>query len=245
MRSRDRRRPGWRAAVIALSLSAHLALLAALLSTLVYSPLPAPPVIQVQLTPAPRPAPDERAETPVEPAPAAPPARAPSPPVFRISPTRATTPSSILAAPAASPRPTPATPGPVPTPADAETLQVREALRLSVGCDTADLLGLTRRERDLCNEARAARAARYEPVPQSDTERRRADWRAAGREDTTAGSRIGLLPPPKRSSPLLEDPIMVGVTVPFGKPPKAITPIAPSTLRGDDDALRPKPRAGE
>ena len=108
MRSRDRRRPGWRAAVIALSLSAHLALLAALLSTLVYLPLPAPPVIQVQLMPAPSPERSERAEAPVEPAPSAPPARAPSLPVFRADPPSAATPSSIPAAAAVPPRPTPA-----------------------------------------------------------------------------------------------------------------------------------------
>jgi hypothetical protein len=33
-----------------------------------------------------------------------------------------------------------------------------------------------------------------------------------------------------------------GVKIPFGRIPPAITPIPPSTLRGDDDALRPKPR---
>ena len=33
---------------------------------------------------------------------------------------------------------------------------------------------------------------------------------------------------------------VVGVSVPFGQPPKALPNIPASTLRGDDDALRPK-----
>jgi hypothetical protein len=32
------------------------------------------------------------------------------------------------------------------------------------------------------------------------------------------------------------------IAIPFGKVPKALPVIPPSTLRGDDDALRPKPR---
>jgi hypothetical protein len=40
---------------------------------------------------------------------------------------------------------------------------------------------------------------------------------------------------------MLDTPFMLGVEVARGKPQKALEPIAPSTLRGDDDALRPGP----
>jgi hypothetical protein len=115
---------------------------------------------------------------------------------------------------------------------------------VSVGCDTADLLGLTRREREACDERRGARnrLAEEDDLPPSLAERQRRDARAVARNPRPKGPALVRAPGegPQNHPVVGLPPVMVGATVPFGAPPKAITPIPPSTLRGDDDALRPR-----
>jgi hypothetical protein len=238
----------WRAAVIALSLLGHLGLLGVMLASLPpREPLPEPPVIDVQMLPPPgeRPSEPQGATEPVE------------------APTRPQTPAS---APTVRPAlPSSGAPSPVPGPAGRAPLAgapaggtaapagaapaagaVREVLRATVGCDTADLLGLTRREREACEEARGARARGYE-LPESLAERQARDARAVARNPRPKGNEWVRAPgdgPANHSVLGPPDGMMVGGSVAFGRPPKAIAPIPPSTLRGDDDALRPRPAPG-
>jgi hypothetical protein len=240
----------------------HAGLLAVMLSTLRREPLPAGPVIQVELAPLPRrtpeppvPAEEEPEERPERrtraqaaasplPLPVAPRPSLPAPPPL---PAPAATPAPAAPAsgpPAAAPAASATPARPAGPPGDIDD-RLRSALRTTVGCPDGEVIGLTRRERERCDEGRGARTRDAPPAPLPTAKQRAFDATVQGRNPPPNardkvfhdkgidchGSNMGMGCMPKLAKPR-----------PFGKPPKAITPIPPSTLRGDDDALRPKPK---
>ena len=226
-------------------MAAHGALFAALLASL---PRDRPPPVQtfeVQIVSPPERLRPDIPEAPVEPVEQ----RAdPAPPqpsfAVRPAPVRATPQSPGFTAPAPRPAPPAPTLGTgAPRAVQPATEQVREGLRLSVGCDSADVLGLTRRERERCAEERGART-RDAALPEG-YDREREDARAVARNPRRPATSLVRAPRegPQNHPVVGLPPVTVGASIPFGKPPKAIEPIAPSTLRGDDDALRPRPAA--
>jgi hypothetical protein len=105
----------------------------------------------------------------------------------------------------------------------------------------SDLDRLTPREREACRE-RLGGARAAGPVPPTAALRRALE--AADDRRAKANRRLG---------ETFNDPHVAQcagsglcrrelVGIPFGEPPPALPVIPPSTLRGDDDALRPKLR---
>ena len=241
----------WRAAVIVVSIAAHAGLLAALLASVRPLILGEAPPLVVELV-----RPDRPTETP-EPSPAD-----PSEPDRRLQPTQRTTferPSAPR--PVAQPAPPlPVPPAPAPAPAAVPTAApapiaparpglrnqpnavgdgVRRALRTTVGCAEEDVIGLTQRERDECRR-RLSEARRAGPLPPN--ERQRAMRPGPARRDAHAELRPAWDCGAGGSLDCRGSAVMVGGSIPFGYVPPALPVIAPSTLRGDDDALRPKPK---
>jgi len=111
------------------------------------------------------------------------------------------------------------------------------ALQDRLGCDRA----ADREARERCKEAQGAAARAAPPIPPFT---RKKQQELAGAPPPPRGVRtvVGPLNLPGGGGALgLPDPIGVRIIIPF-EPAKAIEPIPPSTLRGDDDALRPRPR---
>ncbi|MBW3616276.1 MAG: hypothetical protein KY446_00785 [Proteobacteria bacterium] len=253
----------WRrvAAAAILSLAFHGALLGGLMLRRAETGAPAPPPIEVALI---RP---ERPETPPRPSvDAADPRPAPT---GRLGQERRESPASALSAPVpASPALAPAAPpppsspapstlpaGPARTPgprAPSDLSAVAAALR-AVDCSGPG--PRTARERELCavrarTTARTAPALGPDPNPRLQAEAAARTAAAAAREE----ARLRPLPlgvctgcntiggPRRGEGPATNLSDSSGIKIPFGRPPPALPVIPPSTLRGDDDALRPKPR---
>ena len=233
-RSRSRGGRGPRLAAVAVALLAHLAVGAALLASVRRLVLPPePPPLEVELV-----RPDAARPPPELPPP--PPAttragRAPADPLpFRTPrPSRAAPlpqPSAVAPAPPAPPSPRPPAGGAQQQ--DDVAGRVRDALRTSVGCDDDPLIGLSARERAACDRRRAQAAREARGLLPSQRERAagsRADRRDVHKElrpdwDCAAGGSLSC-----RGSA-----VMVGGSIPFGYVPKALPPIPPSTLYGDD-----------
>jgi hypothetical protein len=237
----------WRAAVIALSLLGHLGLLGVMLASLPpREPLPEPPVIDVQMLPPPgeRPSEPQGATEPVEaptrpqtPA-SAPTVRPPSPPPGRPPPSPAPRGERPWPAPLREEPPRPRERRP--PPGLFERFCGRRSAATPPTCSvspdgTGGLRGSARGE-----------SPRYE-LPESLAERQARDARAVARNPRPKGNEWVRAPgdgPANHSVLGPPDGMMVGGSVAFGRPPKAIAPIPPSTLRGDDDALRPRPAPG-
>jgi hypothetical protein len=236
---------------VLLSLAAHGAFLGFLLLSLPDAPPPPPPTIQVELVPPPLVSPLPRRAAVQADRAEAPAARAGASPVQpRLLERQQVAPVFTPAAPA--PAPPPLGPGPTapaasparpaaPAPAAADDARDRlgAALR-STGCRNWNLSAA---ERERCLEREGALAR--EAVPDALRAERRArkeEAEVANRPPNATALVRGPGDDPRDHPMVGLPPVMVGVVIPFGKPPKAIEPIAPSTLRGDDDALRPKPR---
>lgn len=121
--------------------------------------------------------------------------------------------------------------------------QLRSFLR-SADCDLGSLR-LSPGERERClDRLRDARQGEAVLPPRRWTERPPVDEGAV-----ISGTRNALksvvLRPGRPDSLTGEAPVMVGVALPFGRPPPALPNIPASTLRGDDDALRPRPKPPE
>jgi hypothetical protein len=231
------RRRGGRLAATVLALLVHVAFLLALLASLRPLITPEAPVLVVELVrperrafePPPstleakeRPAPPPGFQAPLRPFALGPTGGAPGP----LAPFPA--PASAAAGPG----------GPSARPNVGEELA--GALRTTIGCDRD--AGLTARERTECRRRLGEAARNLEPIPGAPE--KRGSW--AGEPDPTKPRvRPYLGPAPTAVAPAI-DPggVTIGarVSVPFGHPPKALPPIPPSALRGDDDALRPKRR---
>ena len=136
----------------------------------------------------------------------------------------------------------PATPARAPAPALGSALRAAD-------CDEQG----RRRSRDGCDERLGAVGRAAAPLPPDPNARLQAE--AAGRTAAVAAKEAGRLRPlPGGACPSCGGMSVVsgegpptnlsdnGMKIPFGRITPAVTPIPPSTLRGDDDALRPKPR---
>lgn len=240
-------------AAAALSLTLHAALLAGLWLDPPSPPPPPAPVVELTLVRPTPPAPSS-ATAPATPAPpgypdedleiaAAPVARS-SETVARSRP-RLPPGATGQAAPSGQGAtgigvaPEPGPPGPPATrPPERIRPRLGEVLRADT-CSDADRL--TARERDACRE-RLGRARAAGPIPPT-AELRRA-LEAADDRRAKANRRLG---------ETFDDPHVAQCAgsglcrrelagVPFGEPPPALPVIPPSTLRGDDDALRLRPR---
>ena len=120
---------------------------------------------------------------------------------------------------------------------------MKSGLRTTVGCDDDPLIGLSAAERAACARRRAqtARDAPRIPPP-ADKLREFEKARAAKRPRPD-----GAYEKARSNSPLdcpganlgIGCPSSGGVKIPFGKVPKALPPIPPSTLHGDD-GMKPK-----
>lgn len=232
----------------ALSLALHGALLTGLWLDRPPPPPPEAPVFELTLVrPPERSAPPQATPPPVAPASATaeeqerevatPPRvrRAPGAPAPGYSIPNAVQGAEVDARPA----PTPATPfTPLPSPPVRDGPRLGDVLRAEF-CSDNDRL--TAREQEACRE-RLGRSRAAGPPPPTVALRRALE--AADDARAKASRRVG---------ETFDDPHVAQCAgsglcrrelkgVPFGNPPPALPVIPPSTLRGDDDALRPKPR---
>jgi hypothetical protein len=239
----------WRAAVIVVSVAAHAGLLAGLVASVRPLVLGEDPPLVVELV-----RPERPTETPE------PPAEAQAGPERRLQPAPRASPERP-SAPRPVPQPVPplpVAPAPAPPPAAAPTTApapiaparpaarsqgdvgegVRRALRTTVGCAEEDVIGLTQRERDECRRRLGEARRGGPPAP---NERQRAMRPGPARRDAHAELRPEWDCGAGGSLGCRGSAVMVGASIPFGYVPPALPVIPPSTLRGDDDALRPKP----
>jgi hypothetical protein len=238
MTGRRRARIGRAAAVAAACLAGHIALFAAMFATRRPELTAAAPVIEVELL---RPPPPEGARA-ERPAPAA--LRAPAPPLpFRRPRLTGPAPAETVAVVPAPPAPPPPPPPAAAPPPDDVLARIADALAAAGECDPNRLAALAPGQQARCRE-RAGAAARNAERMQTPAERRAEAARARAAAAKGPALVRGPGDAPGSHPALGPPPVMVGVSVPFGKPPKALPPIPPSTLRGDDDALRPKPSPG-
>jgi hypothetical protein len=235
---------------VLLSLVAHGAFLSFLLLSLPDAPPPPPPAIQVELVPPPLVSPVPQRATVQADRAATPAARAGAAPMQPrllqrqdVTPVYAP-PAPVAPRPAPSPAqdlpPGPARPAPPPAAGSDDARDRLGAVLRSTGCRNWNL-SAAERERCLEREGALAREGAAD-IERSERRARNEEAEVARRP---ANATALVRPPgddPRNHTLGGPPPVMVGVVIPFGKPPKAIEPIAPSTLRGDDDALRPKPR---
>ena len=216
MPARRRRRT---AAWLLVSVIGHGGVLAILVGSVRPERPPPAPIFQIELIRPATPAPLTRAR------------RAPDGPITS-APVHKPTPPPIPAAVGESAN-TDAPPTAAGPAGEAAFEQAADALAARAACDPSGLRRLNAEERAACEERQgAARAAGRLPSRME---------REAEAEPFRAKRRVKFREPGRLHHDALPDPIMVGVTIPTGRPARAIAPIAPSTLRGDDDALRPKP----
>lgn len=208
---------------VVVSLAAHAAFLAALVLSVRPERLPSTQPFEVALV---RPPPVLEASKPHQyPGGARRQAHAPtSPPVRNRSPVL---PSPAQREPVVDPSGAP--------PGDELLGRIADALAGRAGCDPTGLRRLSPETQDECEEreSAAARAAARLPSPME---------RDGALESYRARRQVRFKDPGRLAHDALPDLVMVGVAIPTGSPPKAVEAIAPSSLRGDDDALRPKPR---
>lgn len=150
----------------------------------------------------------------------------------------------LPAAPIGTVAPNPPSGRPPPTTASAKPgpdLSLLGAALRAADCGAGATLSA--RDRQRCLEQAAAGGAR-EPSPPPTTAQRHAR-EALDDARYKANRRLGeLVRDPKYARCAGSDLCHADlpIVIPFGKVPKALPVIPPSTLRGDDDALRPKPR---
>jgi hypothetical protein len=194
----SRRRTG-RAAIVAASLLAHglgLALLGLTNPTLREAPMSEPPAVDLDLWMAPSPARSlHRPRRPLAaPSPLAPHrTRADAPP--SLIPALPLAPAAQRTAPGAAPAVGGAYPAPLPGQARGDA--VRQALRGSpVGCANRDAVGLTRREREACDDAFGRRSVQTAEIAAPIEPSKRAEWDAAARrKEIIRRRKEGAVPP--------------------------------------------------
>ena len=226
----------------------HVALGSALLVSVRRLVLPPePPPLEVELVrPAPRDVdPRQSAPRSLRPPPLIPRTLQPRAAVRREAsgpfPTAPAAPPAPGAAPQASPSRAPAVAAAPAAHGDDPAGRVRDALRTSVGCDDDPLIGLSPREQAACarERARIARGApRFGPAP----DKVRAWSGVPDPDKPKVRPFVGVAPPVVAPAIDRGAGVVIGAraSIPFGHPPKALPPIPPSTLYGDD-RLRKKP----
>jgi len=237
----DRRRRWWLAAAAASAL-VHAALLAALLTRTGARP-PAPaPAIEVSLL---RPDLTRREPAPETQRPAAqsaPPDQRPpaiSERAAAAAEPLARAPVAAAATQAGPQAPTP--PAPLPSGSAPRVGDPMAAVRsaLNAGGCLGDRSRLTAAQREAC-DARLANGREGPPLPLSGAHARELRGLAARRQ----GPRSKFDALSKSPTCIAGGPCQAELSggIAFGEPPPALPVIPPSTLRGDDDALRKKPR---
>ena len=248
--SRPRRRARGRLAGAAFSLLVHAGVLAALLASVRTFVAPEAPVLEVELirpsetrpaAPAtPRPPPP--AERPVAPEPAR--ARTARPLSPLPAPTAAIAPPAPRQAATAAVASAPARRGAAPAAGGDDDVsgRVRSGLRTTIGCDDEAVIRLSAAERAACARRRAQHAREAMKIPPSEAKRRA--W-AGGRDPTKPSVKPFISIAPPLVAPAIDMgtgvTIGVGVSIPFGHPPKALPPIPPSTLHGNDRMEKVEP----